>query len=120
MPFINGRNSGKSFKVDFGANDIAILPTSADRQQLINNVTLQAVSRTSIETYGHRLLKLNTGLRRSPYFFVSDIPQPSLSARKKCYESPSFSQSERHDGQRKIRGTEKYIFDNHSLVRGVA
>ncbi len=51
-------------------------PTSPDRQRLSSGFTLQAVNRTSIKTYGQRMLKLHLGLRRSfsHIFVVSEVP----------------------------------------------
>ncbi len=59
--FIHERYSGKRFMIDSGADVSAIPPTHADHQRPNSGFTLQAVNRTSIKTYGQRLLKLNLG-----------------------------------------------------------
>ncbi len=80
--YIHERNSGKRFMIDSGADVSAIPTTHADRQRPNIGFTLQAVNRTSIKTYGQRLLKLNLGLRRSfsHIFIGADIPHPILGA----------------------------------------
>ncbi len=96
--FIHGRNSGKRFIIDSGADVSAIPLNLADRQRLNRGFTLQAVNRTSIKTYGQRMLQLDLGLRTSfPHvFIVADVPHPiigadflerfnlSLSVRRQC------------------------------------
>ncbi len=47
---------------------------------------------------------------------VSKAVYPKIGYR----DSLSFPKSDRHASQRQARGTEEYIFDNYSLVRGVA
>ncbi len=68
--------------IDSGADVSAIPPNLTDRQQLNSGFTLQAVNRTSIKTYGQRMLKLDLGLRRSfPHVFIaSDVPHPIIGA----------------------------------------
>ncbi len=68
--------------IDSGADVSAIPPNHADRQRLNSGFTLQAVNRTSIRTYGQRMLKLDLGLRRSfpNVFIVADVPHPIIGA----------------------------------------
>ncbi len=68
--------------IDSGADVSAIPPNLADRQRLNSGFTLQAVNRTSIKTYGQRMLKLDLGLRRSfsHVFTVADVPHPIIGA----------------------------------------
>ncbi len=64
MLFIHERNSGKRFMIDSGADVSTITPNLADRQRHNSGFTLQAFYRTSIKTYGQRMIKLDLGLRR--------------------------------------------------------
>ncbi len=89
--------------IDSGADASASPPNLADCQRLKSGFTLQAVNRTSIKTYGQRMLKLDLGLRRSfPHvFIVADVPHTiiganflerfnvSLSVRRRCLTDDS-------------------------------
>ncbi len=64
------------FIIDSGAEISAIPPILADHHRLNSGFRFQAVYRTSIKTYGQRMLKLDLGIRRSfPHvFIVADVP----------------------------------------------
>ncbi len=68
--------------IDSGADVSAITPNLADRQRPNSGFTLQAVNRTSIKSYGQRMLKHGLGLRRSfPHvFIIADVPHPIIGA----------------------------------------
>ena len=76
------RNSKQHFMLDTGA-DISVIPPSPMERRTRNfNVTLTAVNKTTIKTYGQRFLNLDLGLRRAYkwLFIVADVPEPILGA----------------------------------------
>ncbi len=82
------------FIIDSGAEMRAIPPNLADRLWLNSGFRLQAVYRTSITTYGQRMLKLDLGIRRSfPHvFIVADFLERlnlSFSVRRRCLTDDS-------------------------------
>ena len=68
--------------VDNGVKLSVIPPSLADLRDLDPGFTLQAVNKTSISTYGRRLLSLNFGLRRnfSFVFVIADVSTALLGA----------------------------------------
>ena len=82
MFFVCDKVSDRRFMVDNGAELSVIPPSLADRRNLDPGFTLQAVNKTSISTYGRRLLSLNFGLRRnfSFVFVIADVSTALLGA----------------------------------------
>ena len=82
MFFVCDKVSGRRFMVDNGAELSVIPPSPADRRNLDPGFTLQAVNKTSIATYGRRLLSLDFGLRRkfSFIFVIADVSTALLGA----------------------------------------
>ena len=82
MFFVCDKVSGRRFMVDNGAELSVIPPSLADRRNLDPGFALQAVNKTSIATYGRRLLSLDFGFRRnfSFVFVITDVSAPLLGA----------------------------------------
>ena len=82
MFFMCDKVSGRRFMVDNGAELSVIPPSLTNRRNLDPGFTLQAVNKTSISTYGRRLLSLNFGLRRnfSFVFVIADVSTALLGA----------------------------------------
>ena len=76
--------------VDNGAELSVIPPSLADRRNLDPGFMLQAVNKTSISTYGQRLLSLNFGLRRN-FSFVFVIADVSTALLAPISSIPSIS-----------------------------
>lgn len=70
-----------TFLVDTGAQVSVIPPTHADRSK-IQGLSLSAVNRTAIATFGTRSLTLNLGLCQTFHwiFIIANIQQPLLGA----------------------------------------
>ncbi|PIK55880.1 gag-pol polyprotein [Apostichopus japonicus] len=81
--YIHDRISGIKFLVDTGAEVSVITPSSFDNQRHArSDITLEAVNKSRIPTYGERSLTLNLGLRRTFrfVFVVADLPTPIIGA----------------------------------------
>ncbi|CAE1267091.1 unnamed protein product [Acanthosepion pharaonis] len=80
--FVSDRATGTRFLVDSGAQISLIPATRADKLKGPHKLTLQAVNKSLIQTYGQRCLTLNLGLRRVfPHFFIlADVEKAILGA----------------------------------------
>ncbi|CAE1140783.1 unnamed protein product [Acanthosepion pharaonis] len=80
--FVSDRTTGRRFLVDSGAKISLIPATRADKLKGPNKLTLQAVNKSLIQTYGQRCLTLNLGLRRvfTHFFVLADVEKAILGA----------------------------------------
>ena len=79
--YIHDRISGKRFLVDTGAEVSIITPSAVDRHQHARSeLTLEAVNKSPIPTFGERSITLDLGLRRTFrfVFVVADLPTPII------------------------------------------
>ena len=79
--YVTDRTTGTRFLVDTGA-DVSVLPPSTSDKRNPAPLTLQAVNRSAISTFGEKSMTLDIGLRRSYrwIFIIADIPTPILCA----------------------------------------
>ena len=79
--YITDRTTGTRFLVDTGA-DVSVLPPSSADKQTSQNISLQAVNKSPIRTFGEKSLTIDLGLRRTYrwIFIIADIPFPILGA----------------------------------------
>ena len=79
--YVTDRPSGTRFLIDTWA-DISVIPSSATDKCHPSSATLQAVNKTSIQTYGEKSLTLDIGLHRMFrwVFIIADLPIPILGA----------------------------------------
>ncbi|CAE1171431.1 unnamed protein product [Acanthosepion pharaonis] len=80
--FVSDRTTGIRFLVDSGAQ-ISLSPaTRTDMLKGPHKLTLQAVNKSLIQTYGQRCLTLNLGLRRvfTHFFVLADVEKAILGA----------------------------------------
>ena len=82
--YVTDRSNGYRFLVDTGAEVSVIPPSATDRKHRRTSLSLQAVNDSPIATYGHRLLTVNLGLRRTFQwvFIVADVSQTILHYQK--------------------------------------
>ena len=80
--YIVDKASGLRFLVDTGAEVSVFPPSSTEQQHPQVGFTLQAVSKTTIPTYGCRSLTLDLGLRQTFrwMFIIADVKNPMLGA----------------------------------------
>lgn len=80
--FVSDRTTGIRFLVDSGAQISLIPATRADKLKGPHKLTLQAVNKSLIQTYGQRCLTLNLGLRRvfTHFFVLADVEKAILGA----------------------------------------
>ena len=80
--YITDCANGLRFLVDTGAKVSVVPPSATDRNHHKDNLSLQAANKTSIATYGNRLLTLNIGLRRTFQwvFIIPDVKTPIIGA----------------------------------------
>ena len=73
--YVTDRPTGTRFLVDTGA-DVSVLPPSRSEKQHPSSITLQAVNKSPISTYGEKSLALDLGLRRNFQwiFLIADVP----------------------------------------------
>ncbi|CAE1258975.1 unnamed protein product [Acanthosepion pharaonis] len=78
--FVSDRITGIRFLVDSGAQISLIPATRADKLKGPHKLTLQAVNKSLIQTYGQRCLTLNLGLRRvfTHFFVLADVEKAIL------------------------------------------
>ena len=81
--YVTDRTTGTRFLVDTGA-DVSVLPPTpaVKRHPSSSSFTLQAVNKTTIQTYGEKSMTIDVGLRRAYrwIFVLADIPLPILGA----------------------------------------
>ncbi|XP_065067489.1 uncharacterized protein LOC135693039 [Rhopilema esculentum] len=79
--YITDRTTGTRFLVDTGA-DVSVLPPSSADKQTSQNISLQAVNKSPIRTFGEKSLTIDLGLRRTYrwIFIIAEIPFPILGA----------------------------------------
>ncbi|GFX31435.1 transposon Ty3-I Gag-Pol polyprotein [Trichonephila clavipes] len=67
--FVTDKNTGLRFLVDSGA-DLSIIPAPC-KNKICDSFKLYAANGSEIQTFGHKILTLNLGLRREFYSFLS-------------------------------------------------
>nr|CAH8821166.1 unnamed protein product [Trichobilharzia regenti] len=78
--YVTDRNTGTTFLVDTGAEVSVLPPTTQERQHPDPAVTLQAVNKSNIVTYGSKRMTLDFGLQNTYNwsFIIADVPSPIL------------------------------------------
>ena len=79
--YVTDRTTGTRFLVDTGA-DVSVIPPSTIEKRKPASMTLQAVNKSAISTFGEKSMTLDIGLRRSYrwIFIIADLPIPILGA----------------------------------------
>jgi len=79
--YVTDRTTGTRFLVDTGA-DVSVIPPSTTEKRKPASMTLQAVNKSAISTFGEKSMTLDIGLRRSYrwIFIIADLPIPILGA----------------------------------------